>query len=366
MADHPGSHPSLSELRLIQQQLEAQRATQQALFQQPVQTGLLNPGQTLGGLFTDPTQAQSAGLLQTGLGLLSADPRDPVTKQFSSAIQSGLGALNTARDTARTRQLQESQLQIQGLQEQFRGQLDIAQLEATLAPKPAATKQSFFINPNTKETKGLTSIGGILTDDSGQRVTAQQLSEQGFIPFSAQLTGADVVKPPKTGDLKQANLASNVAGIKSQTAVLRRELLGEGENNITRLAKQFGAAVSFPATSTRAISTAKKQITNAKGRIESGGQIRKDEMANYEDFLVPTFADSLTPGLIEAKLAALDLFSDTVLAIVAAPKSDHRAMLAEFDTQMQALLSGDAPSTPEAGAGGGNVVDFSDLPTGTP
>jgi len=132
-------------MAILQQQQEQDAATQQ-LLQQPAQTGLLTPGQSVGDLLTSPTGPQNQALLQFGLSLLGSTDRDPLTKSFSDAAQSGLNILGQARGQARTQQLQAAQAQSQALQRQFgdvlgAGRLGVAEREAGVAERGVGVRE---------------------------------------------------------------------------------------------------------------------------------------------------------------------------------------------------------------------------------
>ncbi len=96
----------LEQLRGIMDQLIASNEESQRLLNAPPQQGLLNPGQTPGELFTNPSPAQNDALLQASLSLLGSSDRDPLTKSFATAAQTGLDILGKARGQARTQKLE--------------------------------------------------------------------------------------------------------------------------------------------------------------------------------------------------------------------------------------------------------------------
>jgi len=176
-------------MAILQQQQEQDAATQQ-LLQQPAQTGLLTPGQSVGDLLTSPTGPQNQALLQFGLSLLGSTDRDPLTKSFSDAAQSGLNILGQARGQARTQQLQAAQAQSQALQRQFGNVLGAGKLGLDLAS--AGREDLQFGNVDIPDGEGgfLTRIGvkdkrsgGVFTRDGtpvpeGSRFTITGRTEE--------------------------------------------------------------------------------------------------------------------------------------------------------------------------------------------
>jgi len=126
----------LEQLRLLQEQMMQANQQTQDIMSQPAQSGLLNQGQTLGDLFSNPTGPQSQAMTQFGLSLLGSSDRDPLTKSFSDAASTGLNLLNTARGAAKTQKLQAALQHSQGLQQKFGNEMAMSELAAKMQPAP--------------------------------------------------------------------------------------------------------------------------------------------------------------------------------------------------------------------------------------
>lgn len=105
----------LSKIIQGQSDLEAAQQAQQELIQ-PVNTNLLNEGQGFKGLWSDPTDNQRQGILQTGLSLLSTHDTNNLSQRIGQAIGQGMSSIREGRELDQKRQLSQSGLDIQRLQ----------------------------------------------------------------------------------------------------------------------------------------------------------------------------------------------------------------------------------------------------------
>lgn len=83
-------------VRLLQQQQQLQKR-QQELANQPVNTGVLNEGQSWTDLLTNPTEAQGDALMKVGISLLSSMDNPNTMANIGNALGAGLDTLAGAR-----------------------------------------------------------------------------------------------------------------------------------------------------------------------------------------------------------------------------------------------------------------------------
>lgn len=106
---------TLSKIIQGQSDLETAQQAQQELLQ-PVNTNLLNEGQGFKGLWSNPTDNQRQGILQTGLSLLSTHDTNNLSQRIGQAIGQGMSSIQEGRQLDQKRQLSQSGLDIQRLQ----------------------------------------------------------------------------------------------------------------------------------------------------------------------------------------------------------------------------------------------------------
>lgn len=179
---------TLSKIIQGQSDLETAQQAQQELLQ-PVNTNLLNEGQGFKGLWSNPTDNQRQGILQTGLSLLSTHDTNNLSQRIGQAIGQGMSSIQEGRQLDQKRQLSQSGLDIQRLQgrqqhnQAMAGigiQLNQQQIEEAnrLAKIEAEKNQSLatgniIFSDGTKS--GFQRRGDRLTDLSGKEFPAEKL-----------------------------------------------------------------------------------------------------------------------------------------------------------------------------------------------
>lgn len=112
-------------MEIQRRQQELQRKRQQLASQQPNQN-VLNEGQSLGQLFTDPTDPQRAAMMQAGLSLLSSNTgQGNLASNVGHALQGGLQTLAGARQAQHQSKLAGVDAQLEAQKEKFGQAKDI-------------------------------------------------------------------------------------------------------------------------------------------------------------------------------------------------------------------------------------------------
>lgn len=195
--------PSMTEMQAILQQREAAAKQRQDLLTQPLNTGLLNEGQTIGDFFKDPTQAQNNAMLQASLSLLGSDGRKSLASNFGAALNNGLGALGSAREKARTQELQAANANIADIDAKFGANLKLAEL----APKAKEGQFVTEVGPDgklrrvlrSKTTAEVMGYGGEAPKSSGTTVNVggnkaiDEVATQTLLDFNVRAVAAQDV-----------------------------------------------------------------------------------------------------------------------------------------------------------------------------
>ena len=311
-----------------QDNARAEREKLQAMVAAPSQEGFLNEGQGAMDLLLDPTERQRQSMMQMGLSMMGADPRQSVGQTISQGVGKGMSLMDSLREKDRARELQAQSLAVKDADTDYGYMKDMA----SMMPDPATPSWTNVQNPDgstsfidrTIAGHGASAGGAAAKPPSFTEHSVQVLQEngtwrsqkaytspeaRGFTDVDGNLypsgavradtkgeTAADVASKKPTAT--QAHQITN--SIQAMHAFDALDKLMDGDT-----AKQFQAiflgSIPLPTEIGAIFKHSKSVATNVIGRLESGGQIRNDEMGKYESMLVPTVMDLLSPAIIKRK-----------------------------------------------------------------
>ena len=164
---------------------------------------------------------------------------------------------------------------------------------------------------------------------------------------------ASGLKPPSP-----ANLQKTLNAKKAEGAYEQLEDMLLDQPRMDQLSTLVQGGLGLPTPVGRAFQQAGDVITNALGRLESGGQIREDEGKKYGRMLVPTILDIGAPDVIRKKIRDGKVFNRVFYQIQAGQMSVEDG-LAEIDASIDSPLGAEnsnAPKAPEVRTAGGAIV----------
>jgi hypothetical protein len=276
--------------------VDKKRNKLQQLQAEPIKRSFLENGQSSIDAFLNPSQDQRIAIQGGAAAMLGSDPGHPA-KGLSQGIIAGMDLNNQINTQNRAQRLQAQQQSVDNSGDSFNRAVDIL----GMMPKATADKmgQKFYRNAQTGDIKGLTEKNGLLYNDDEQRVSAQQLAQAGYSPYggsSAALSGADIDKPPTAKDTRSMiNASSTEAAFDSMDKMLEGGAMSD-------LLVLLQGSIGTPTPLGREWERAKAVIVNGVGRLESGGQIRKDETKDYIKMLTPSVFDIASPDTIKKKI----------------------------------------------------------------
>ena len=342
----------------------AEREKLQAMVAAPSQEGFLNEGQGAMDLLLDPTERQRQSMVQMGLSMMGADPRQSVGQTISQGVGKGMSLMDSLREKDRARELQAQSLAVKGADTDYGYMKDMASMMpdpvkpswtnvqnpdgstsfidrtlaghgssaggAAVAPKwetiigpdgnPVQVDRNVVGHggsmgkPDQKDMKGntfnytnmdLPNSDGTVVPQMVKRVTSGPEAGKVFKLDGTEITGeaAQTITGRTLEDQKWTSKAAhqftNSALAANAFDTLSTLLDGNMAENATAI---IAGSMPIPTEVGQAFKLSRLVVTNVIGRLESGGQIRENEMGNYEKMLIPTLFDVVNPAVMRKKL----------------------------------------------------------------
>ena len=143
----------------------AEREKLQAMVAAPSQEGFLNEGQGAMDLLLDPTERQRQSMVQMGLSMMGADPRQSVGQTISQGVGKGMSLMDSLREKDRARELQAQSLAVKGADTDYGYMKDMA----SMMPDPVKPNMQMVTDPQgNRSYRDVNTMGG---EDLGKAYT---------------------------------------------------------------------------------------------------------------------------------------------------------------------------------------------------